>query len=172
MIGARTALELVAVAGALAALSAVLAIALVSRFRARETAAARRTALLTAAGALLDRAGGARLDELARMAVPELADLCVIDLLHDGDRLHAEAVAAADPELAEGVRRLRAATEVPLDADHPSALAVRTGESQLVRELTDDQLARAAPSDSYLAAAREAGYRSVIVVPLTARGTV
>src|SRR3954453_7151692 len=150
MIGARTALELGVEAAALTALGAVLVLVLIRRVRTREAAAARRAALVAAVGALLDRDGGVRLDELAHIAVPELADLCVIDLLHDGDRLHADAVAAADPELAEAVRRLRAETQVPADAAHPTALAVRTGEPQLVRELTDDQLARGAPSERYL----------------------
>src|SRR5437763_79821 len=59
MIGARTALELVAVTGALAALGAALAIFLVRRSRTREVAAAQRGALLAGAGELLDRAGAA-----------------------------------------------------------------------------------------------------------------
>src|SRR3954469_2640888 len=108
MIGARTAEELAAAAGALAVLSGAVLGTLVRRSRSREADARRRAALLSEAGAVLDRrdpVGG--LDDLARMAVPDLADVCLVDLRREGEGLQVAAVAAADPALGDALRELR-----------------------------------------------------------------
>src|SRR3954451_10560302 len=95
-----------AVVAAVLAITAVAVLMVALRARRREAAARRRNALLARAGEVLDQ--GADLDEVARMAVPELADLCVIDLRRDGDRLRLAAVCALDPALSDGLRLLRA----------------------------------------------------------------
>ena len=154
--------------GAATALALALAAAISRRARRREVSARRRTALLAEAGELLDRRDPVgELDALARIAVPELADVCVIDL-REGDLLRVAAVAAGDPELARRLRELRG--ELSTQIDHPAAVALRTGQPQLIPELSADDLARWAPNDPYLRFMRETGYRSAIVVPLTARG--
>jgi GAF domain-containing protein len=159
-----------AVVAIVLAITAAIVFVVALRARRREALARRRTALLTRAGEVLDR--GVNLDELARMAVPELADLCVIDLRGEGDRLRLEAVAAVDSALVDGVRLLRTDVPVPGASDHPAAVAVRTGEPQVVREIAEEDLERWAPDERYLRFMRDAAYRSAIVVPLTARGEV
>src|SRR3954451_17846865 len=99
-----------AVVAAVLAITAVAVLVVALRARRREATTRRRTALLASAGELLDR--GVDLEELARMAVPELADLCVIDLHRDGDRLRLAAVCAVDSRLSDGLRLLR--TELPV----------------------------------------------------------
>ncbi|HEY3020110.1 MAG TPA: SpoIIE family protein phosphatase [Solirubrobacteraceae bacterium] len=154
--------------GAAAALALTLAAAISRRARRREASARRRAALLADAGELLDRSDPiGELDALARIAVPELADLSVIDLRED-DRLRLAAVAAADPVLARRLRELRG--ELSTEVAHPAAVALRTGEPQLIARLRDEDLRRWAPNEAYLRLMRETGYRSAIVVPLTARG--
>ena len=148
--------------------AAVLVVAL--QARRRERLARRRNALLTEAGEMLDR--GVDLDELARMAVPELADICVIDLRGDGDWLRLAAVAAVEERLADGLRLLRTDVPVPTAGDHPAAVAVRTGEPQVVESLSEEDLERWAPDERYRRFMRDAAYRSAIIVPLTARGEV
>ncbi|HEY3187821.1 MAG TPA: GAF domain-containing protein, partial [Solirubrobacteraceae bacterium] len=154
--------------GIAAALALTIAAAISRRARRREASARRRTALLAEAGELLDRRDPVgELGALARIAVPELADLCVIDLRED-DRLQVAAVGAADPALARELRELRG--ELSTHAHHPAAIALRTGEPQLIPELSDADLERWAPNEPYLRFMRETGYRSAIVVALTARG--
>src|SRR3954466_13151407 len=100
-----------AVVAAVLAITAAAVLVVALRARRREAVARRRTALLAEAGEMLDR--GLDVDELARMAVPEFADICVIDLRRDGDRLRLAAVCAVDPALADGLRLLRTGLPVP-----------------------------------------------------------
>src|SRR5205085_4865146 len=59
---------------------------------------------------------------------------------------------------------------VPPGAEHPVSVVMRTGEAQLVPEMTDDDLARFAVSDRHREFMQTWAYRSAIVVPLSARG--
>jgi PAS domain S-box-containing protein len=150
---------------------AVLAV-LVTRAREAERTARRRTALLAHAGEVLDTRADplGELDELAGMVVPEVADLVVIDLLEEDGTARAAAVRAADPELASALSALRAAAPVPPGGEHPVARVARTGEPQVVDEMSDDDIARFAVSDRHRDFMLRWGYRSAIIVPLTARG--
>jgi PAS domain S-box-containing protein len=160
------------VVGVLAVLVGAVLAVLVARAREAERTARRRTALLTHAGEVLDRRDDPRteLDEVADLAVPELADLVVIDLLEEDGTARAAAVRAADPKLAEALRVLRAASPVPAGVDHPVSVVVRTGEEQLVATMSDRDIGRFGVSDRHREFMREWGYRSAIVVPLSARG--
>jgi GAF domain-containing protein len=111
------------------------------------------------------------LAEVARMAVPDFADWCAIDLVED-DRLHRLAVEHVDPE--------KVALAVELEGRYPSQrdarvgvwTVVRTGEPMLVPEVTDEMVAGSARDEQHLRVLRELRLRSVLVVPLSARGTV
>jgi serine phosphatase RsbU (regulator of sigma subunit) len=112
------------------------------------------------------------LRNLARAAVPELAELCVIDLLDRSGTAIASSVAAAlDPEVAEGVERLRRKVPLDLEGSHPVARALASGAPCVVDDLTDEaELAQAAQSDEHQHFMRDAGYRSAAVFPMIARG--
>jgi serine phosphatase RsbU (regulator of sigma subunit)/PAS domain-containing protein len=62
--------------------------------------------------------------------------------------------------------------QYPLDAegDHPVAVALRTGQAQLLPELTPDQLERFAAGREHLELMLRLRYTSAVVVPLRARG--
>lgn len=105
------------------------------------------------------------LRNVALLAVPRLADWCAIHLVEDG-RIPVIAVAHADPEkvaLAEEFGR-----RYPVDpaAPHGVANVVRTGRSELVPTIADEMLAAAARDEEHLAAMRELGFRSALIVPL------
>jgi serine phosphatase RsbU (regulator of sigma subunit) len=111
------------------------------------------------------------LRNLAQAAVPMLAELCVIDLLDDRGAIGQTVAAAVDPDVAEGVERLRREVPLTLDGTHPVARVLASGESCVVEDLTDaGALAEAAQNDEHQQFMRAAGYRSAAVFPMTARG--
>src|SRR6185295_10833349 len=68
-----------------------------------------------------------------------------------------------------------AGRRAPLDVaqlrdDNPVMIVLRTGKSVLIREVTEDDLRAAAEDEHHLAALRAARPRSLICVPLAARG--
>jgi hypothetical protein len=108
---------------------------------------------------------------VARMAVPHFADWCAIDLVED-DRLHRLAVKHVDPEkvaLAVGLEERYPASR---DADGGAWTVVRTGEPLLVPEVTDEMIAPSAQDEEHLRLLRLLQLRSVLLVPLIARGDV
>jgi PAS domain S-box-containing protein len=129
-----------------------------------------RQRFLAEASAVLDTSldPGQTLQTIANLAVPGVADLCVIDLL-EKDALHGVAVAALDPGDAKRLTELRSRFPIDPNGHHPVAHVLRTGDARLFREL-EGQYADIAQSAEHLEFAREMGYRSAVVAPLTARG--
>jgi PAS domain S-box-containing protein len=109
--------------------------------------------------------------EVARMAVPDFADWCAIDLVED-ERLHRLAVEHVDPE--------KVALAVELEGRYPSQrdvrggvwTVVRTGEPLLLPEVTDEMVSDSGRDEQHLEVLRQLQLRSVLVVPLSARGAV
>jgi GAF domain-containing protein len=113
----------------------------------------------------------ATLDGVARLAVPDLAELCVVDLLQDGQIQGAGVASAVNPEIAERIRALRATVPLDPQGPHPVAVAARTGQVQFVPSADDEQLrAFSAGSEVHLQTMRELRYSAAIIVPLIARG--
>jgi PAS domain S-box-containing protein len=109
------------------------------------------------------------LQRLANVAVPRLADACVVDLLDEDGYLRRAAVASIDLSKAGWVWDVARA---PLDRDapHGPARVLRTGEPELVPEITDEFLARSARNAEHLEYLRRTRIKSHIIVPLRARG--
>jgi GAF domain-containing protein len=143
------------------------------RINAQEKAA-RQTARLTfLADASSELASSldyqATLRNVARLAVPTFADWCAIDVLQDG-RLSRVAVEHPDPEKVELARVM--AERYPPDPDAPTGAwnVIRTGQSELIPEITDEMLVASARDEDLLRMARELRLRSALTVPLIARG--
>jgi PAS domain S-box-containing protein len=137
-----------------------------------EQRARQRTAFLSDATAVLTSSLDyeATLRRTADLAVPQLSDWCLVDLLNPDRSIRRVVVAHADPEkLALGLEVQRRA---PRDPDAPAGVAkvLRTGESQLHPTMSDAMLEGIAIDDDHLALLRQIGIRSVMSVPLTARG--
>jgi signal transduction histidine kinase len=106
----------------------------------------------------------------ARAAVPLLADFCTVDLIGPNDSLERVAAAARVVEDEEKLRRL--GRRYPPDPRLPSATlrAVRSGESVVANDVTRGRLLAGVPDPELLRLVQELGARSVLIVPLTARG--
>ena len=106
---------------------------------------------------------------LAKMAVPRIGDWSRIDILEDG-KLRTLAVEHVEPRKVELALELaRRYPEDPEAAQGPP-LVLRTGESQLVTEITEERLSELAVDDLHLGLVRELGFQSFMCVPLVARG--
>ena len=112
----------------------------------------------------------ATLAAAARLAVPRLADFCAVDMVDASGRLRRLAVAHSDPDKEHAVwamsQRYREAS------DDPVPEVIRTAEPQLVPEIPDELLRRFSRDEEHLAGMRAFGLRSLMIVPLRARGRI
>src|SRR5262249_55640109 len=108
------------------------------------------------------------LNNVAALAVPAIADICVVDILDGDGKLRRLSVVLADPA---GTERTRQLGEPPLnpDAPHGPARVLRTGEPELVTEVTAEMLVSSARSPEHLRLLRNAQMLSHIIVPMRAR---
>lgn len=105
---------------------------------------------------------------VAQLAVPKFADWAAVDLLVDGE-IQQLAVAHVDPAKVAWAKELRRKT--PMDPNDPNGApaVIRTGQPQLLTDVTDELLAKTARSPDQLRLLREIGVYSVIIVPMIAR---
>jgi len=108
------------------------------------------------------------LDKLARLVVPDIADWCVVDAIESAGPRRL-ALAHADP--AKTAAALAWADKAPPNWREPRGIArvIRTGQPELVPQITDEFLAEIAQSPEQLEALRAEGFVSFIAVPLIAR---
>ena len=143
------------------------------RIRAEGEAAARQAELSFLAEASAELASSldyeATMTRVAELAVPTFADWCAIDLVKD-DRLRRLSVAHVDPAKVAYAHELAERYPSDPDAGNGPWQVMRTGESELIPEITDELLVAAARDEEHLRIARELGLYSAITVPLVARG--
>jgi PAS domain S-box-containing protein len=110
------------------------------------------------------------LGRVARLAVPRLADWCAVELPDERGVLQLVALAHADPERVAEARALR--ERYPYDPDEPTGAhaVLRSGRSELYREVTDEMLVQAARDPEHLERARRLDLGSVMVVPMVSGG--
>jgi signal transduction histidine kinase len=134
-------------------------------------AAERRLAFLAAASARL--AGSldveATLGTIAELAVPALADWCFVEVLENGVVRQA-AVAHSRPEMVRFARELISRFPIDLNAGYGTGKVLRTGEPELVPDISDETLVAVAQDDEHLRLLRSTGLRSSISVPLMDQG--
>jgi signal transduction histidine kinase len=110
------------------------------------------------------------LASVARLAVPQIADWCTVDVVDDEGTLRRLAVAHVDPAKVELAREWGERYPPEADAEHGPMAVLRSGRPEMVTDITDEMLVQAAPDDEHLRLMRELHLRSVIFVPLVARG--
>ena len=110
------------------------------------------------------------LQHLARLAVPRLADWCGIYVANGHGVL--QPVEIAHPDRAQVERALEVRRLIPSGPDdaHGAYQVLRSGRSELVREITEDMLAAAGLTERQRAVLAQLGLRSIMTVPLRARG--
>ena len=142
------------------------------RLRAAAQAAEQRASFLAEAGRVLSSSLDYQktLAQVARLAVPDLADWCAVDLLGERGALERLAVAHVDPSKVEWAHELQ--RRYPPDPDAPQGLynVLRTGQSELYPEITDEMLVAGAKDEDHLRVLRELKFSSAMVVPLAAHG--
>jgi PAS domain S-box-containing protein len=108
------------------------------------------------------------LSAVVRLIVPRLADFCAVDVVEADGRMRRIAIAHVDPAKVEAVWDM--SRRYPLDPDDPVPRAMRSGEPQLVPVIPDALLQSFARDPEHLARLRAFGLRSLLIVPLNARG--
>jgi GAF domain-containing protein len=108
--------------------------------------------------------------ELARLVVPTLADWCSVDLMDTPDHIENLVVAHVDPEKVELARELQQRFPPDPKASTGVANVVRTGKAELYPQITDEMLRASIADGEQLRIARDLGFVSAMIVPLTARG--
>lgn len=114
----------------------------------------------------------ATLAAVAGLAVPVLADWCVVDVVEPDWGVRRVATAHADESklrLAEDVQR-----RWPSDPKAPGGVneVIASGKSVHVPEVTDEMLRTSAQDEEHLEILRGLNIRSVLIVPLEARGQI
>jgi PAS domain S-box-containing protein len=112
------------------------------------------------------------LQSVAQLAVPYFADWCSVDLLNDDGSINRVAVAHSEPEKVQFGWELAQRFPRHLDDGYGISEVMKTGQSQIVIEITDDQLVAAVSNPDYLEILRSVGLKSCIIAPLQARGRV
>jgi PAS domain S-box-containing protein len=110
------------------------------------------------------------LASVANLAVPHLADWCVIDVLEEDGSLDRLAMTHQNPDKVALAQELE--ERYPPDPDAPRGVAqvLRTGRSELVREIPESLLEKAARDAEHREILRGLGLKSYMIVPLVARG--
>jgi PAS domain S-box-containing protein len=106
------------------------------------------------------------LQHVAQLAVPDFADWCGVDLISPAGQIELVAIAHVDPEKVALGRQLRERYPVDPGTDDGMARVLRTGQSEVVREIPDEMLVAAAQDDEHLEILRGLGLNSVLIVPL------
>lgn len=113
----------------------------------------------------------ATLRNVARLAVPGFADWCSIALAQDGE-LRTLAVAHVDPEKVALAEEFQRRWPADPDSGRGSYQVLRSGQSELTPEITDEMLAAAIDDEGQLEVVRQLNFRSALAVPLAAKERV
>lgn len=102
--------------------------------------------------------------------MPYLADWCVVDILEEDGSLDRLAMAHKDAEKVALARELE--KRYPPDPDAPRGVTqvLRTGQSELVSEISESLVEEAAREVEHREILRRLGLKSYMIVPLIARG--
>ena len=110
------------------------------------------------------------LRSIGELVVRHVAELCVIDMLEDDDRVLRLTVAHADPTKAAACAALARLSLAPIHTLAGSALA--TKQPQVFDDMTPEFLAAITQDEDHLRALRDIAPRSAIVVPLLSANEV
>jgi len=112
---------------------------------------------------------GEVLSKLSDIIVPGLADWCVIDAMEDG-ALRPVAWAHVDPTWVSAVEELHQRYPVDANSTQPQGQVLRSKKPLLIAEITEDVLLIGARDEEHLRLIAALAPRSLMVVPMVARG--
>jgi serine phosphatase RsbU (regulator of sigma subunit) len=130
--------------------------------------------LLADAGALMEDAldQRERAQHLADLTVHGLGDVAMVDMVLADGSIQRMAAKGRDTELADLFVKLR--TDSPIDphGPHPVAEVIRTGRTLYLDQLSDKEIDRITTRENEREMLRRHRFKSCIVLPLGARGSV
>jgi PAS domain S-box-containing protein len=112
------------------------------------------------------------LASVAKMSVPHLADWCVIHKIEDDQTISPLTVAHIDPEKEKMAREYQLRYPPDPEASTGVANVLRTGKPEFYPEITEEMIEAAAMDADHYQLLRSVGMKSVIILPLSARGRV
>jgi signal transduction histidine kinase/ActR/RegA family two-component response regulator len=112
------------------------------------------------------------LDTLARLAVSHLADWCMVDVVETDGLVYRAAVAHVDPWRQATVERLTEMNAIDRRAGGVVLDVLLSGQAALVNDVAESLLVANARTPEHLDILRALDPRSVMVVPLRARGRI
>lgn len=109
------------------------------------------------------------LQVIAHLAVPNFADWCGVDVVDESGHLQPLAVAHVDPLKVDLATRLRREYPPSPEATIGAPRVVRTGQPEMLSEIADEFLEKAARDSEHLKLLRQLGLKSYMCVPLIIR---
>jgi serine phosphatase RsbU (regulator of sigma subunit) len=130
--------------------------------------------LLAEAGALMEDAldQRQRAQHLADLAIPTLGDVAMVDMVKPDDSIERVAATSRGTEVADVFVKLRASNPIDPQGPHPVAEVIRTGRTLSLDQLSDDAIDEITTRESERKLLRKHRFKSCIVLPLGARGSV
>ena len=110
------------------------------------------------------------LQNVARLAVPAFADWCAVDMLDADGALRRLAVAHVDPAKVQVAHELHRRYPPDPEAFYGVWNILRTGQSELTSEISDEMLVATISDAEHLSTLRQLGLKSYMAVPLSIRG--
>lgn len=131
-----------------------------------------RQSLLARAGEILASGPQApeALEQITALTVPTLADGCLVELIGEDGLPHVAAVHHVDPVWSAEIERLRRDHPPDPDAALGIGRVLRTGEPDVIGDVTDELLRLAADDDEHLARLRALELRAAATLPLVVHG--
>jgi len=112
------------------------------------------------------------LERVAGLSLPHLGSWSIVDLTEADGSVTRLAVVHPDPDKQVIARELKAGWPPRREDPIGISAVARTGEPELVEDVTDELLAEVARNDENLKRLRALGIRSVLTVPMQARGNI
>jgi serine phosphatase RsbU (regulator of sigma subunit) len=130
--------------------------------------------LLADAGALMEDAldQNQRAQHLGDLAINGLGDVAMVDMVMADGSIQRMAAKGRDTEVADLFVQLRAAAPIDPHGPHPVAEVIRTGRTMYLDQLSDKQIDGITTRESEREMLRTHRFKSCIVLPLGARGSV
>ncbi|MEO8607285.1 MAG: PAS domain S-box protein [Chloroflexota bacterium] len=138
-----------------------------------EQLARRRVTFLAEASAVLSSSLDYQitLKNMAQLAVPMMADWCRIDLVNEQGELQLVEVAHVDPEKVKWVRSLEEKYPPNPHSARGIHQVIKTGETEYYADLSEDVATAAARDEEEKQILRQLGFKSVMIVPMSIRGS-
>ncbi len=112
------------------------------------------------------------LQKLADLAVPRFADWCAVDILDSEGQLKRVAIAHKDPAMVELASELAKPHPIEISAAEGISRLLRTGESLLYPNISDEMIAASIHNEEDLQLVRRLGMKSAMAVALASRGRI